>query len=93
MTKRLTVSVPDDVADYLDGKPNASAAVTEAVRAHMKRGAAVAAILRAAGYNITDEGIERTRGKLPRRLSPAQRAESRRRYEAIQNGTYTADIA
>jgi hypothetical protein len=92
MTKRLTVSVPDDVADYLDGKPNASAAVTEAVRAHMKRGAAVAAILRAAGYSITDEGIERTRGKLPR-LSPAQRAESRRRYEAIQNGTYTADIA
>lgn len=32
MTVKLSISVPDDVAAYLQGKGNASAAVTEAVR-------------------------------------------------------------
>ena len=32
MTVKLSISVPDDVAAYLQSKGNASAAVTEAVR-------------------------------------------------------------
>ena len=32
MTVKLSISVPDDVAAYLQGRGNASAAVTEAVR-------------------------------------------------------------
>ncbi|MEU4428323.1 hypothetical protein AB0F81_47540 [Actinoplanes sp. NPDC024001] len=32
MTVKLSISVPDDVADYLQSRGNASAAVTEAVR-------------------------------------------------------------
>jgi hypothetical protein len=32
MTVKLSISVPDDVAAYLQGQGNASAAVTEAVR-------------------------------------------------------------
>ena len=32
MTVKISISVPDDVADYLASQPNASAAVTEAVR-------------------------------------------------------------
>lgn len=32
MTVKISISVPDDVAAYLQGQANASAAVTEAVR-------------------------------------------------------------
>jgi hypothetical protein len=32
MTVKLSISVPDDVADFLQSQPNASAAVTDAVR-------------------------------------------------------------
>jgi Arc/MetJ-type ribon-helix-helix transcriptional regulator len=32
MTVKISISVPDDVAAYLQSQPNASAAVTEAVR-------------------------------------------------------------
>lgn len=87
MTKRVTVSLPDDVAAYLEAEKNASAAVTDALRARMKRGAAAAAMLRAAGFDLTDAGIARARGTLPR-LTDEQRVESRLRYEAIQTGSW-----
>jgi hypothetical protein len=85
MTRRITVSLPDDVAEYLDKHPNSSAVVAEAIRARMERGAAVAAALRAAGFNLTDEGIAAARGKLPR-LSEKQRAESQRYLKALEAG-------
>jgi Arc/MetJ-type ribon-helix-helix transcriptional regulator len=37
MTRRITVSLPDDVAEYLDQHPNSSAVVSEAVRACMEQ--------------------------------------------------------
>jgi BMFP domain-containing protein YqiC len=89
MTKRITVSLPDDVAEYLAREENASAAVADAVRARMNRGAAALAVLRAAGFDITDEGLARARGKLPR-LAPEQRAESRRRAQLIEAGAWPA---
>jgi Arc/MetJ-type ribon-helix-helix transcriptional regulator len=81
MTRRITVSLPDDVAEYLDKHPNSSAVVAEAVRARMERGAAAAAALRAAGFALTDEGIAAARGKLPA-FTDQQRAEFRQWHEA-----------
>jgi Arc/MetJ-type ribon-helix-helix transcriptional regulator len=81
MTRRITVSLPDDVADYLASFSNASAVVTEAVRAYMNRGAAITAALRAAGVPLTDEGIAAARGTLPA-FTEAQRAEIRAWHEA-----------
>ena len=37
MTRRITISLPDDVADRLDEAPNASAFIASAVR-HTVRG-------------------------------------------------------
>jgi hypothetical protein len=64
MTKRITVSLPDDVAAYLDDAINVSAVVAEALRAHMERAAATEELLRAAGFDITAEGRERLRNHL-----------------------------
>ena len=36
-TKRLTVSMPEELAEYLRSKPNASAVVAEAVEAYRVR--------------------------------------------------------
>ena len=64
MTKRITVSLPDDVAAYLDDAINVSAVVAEALRAHMERAAATEELLRAVGFEITAEGRERLRNHL-----------------------------
>ncbi|MFI7600785.1 hypothetical protein [Actinoplanes sp. NPDC049681] len=87
MTRRITVSLPDDVAQYLDKHPNSSAIVTEAVRSHMQRGATTRAMLEAAGFAITDEGAARWRDKL-RPPTETQKAESRRRLEAMKGGRW-----
>ncbi|WP_170047273.1 hypothetical protein [Couchioplanes caeruleus] len=44
-------------------------------------------MLEAAGFAITDEGVARWRDKL-RRPTEAQRAESRRRLDAIEAGRW-----
>jgi Arc/MetJ-type ribon-helix-helix transcriptional regulator len=64
MTKRVTVSLPDDVAAFLDEAVNASAVVADALRAHMNRAAATEAMLRAVGFEITDAGREQVRNDL-----------------------------
>ena len=79
------MSLPDDVARYLDTHPNSSAIVTEAVRARMRRGAATRAMLEAAGFAITDEGVARWRDKL-KPFTDEQRAEARRFQLAIEAG-------
>ncbi|MEV0326899.1 hypothetical protein AB0H63_10670 [Micromonospora echinospora] len=81
------MSLPPDVADYLQDQENASAAVTDAVRAQMDRGAATAAMLRAVGIAIPED---RVRGRLPR-LTDEQRAEVRRRRDMLRDGTWSAD--
>ena len=75
------MSLPEDVAQYLAKHPNSSAVVAEAVRARMERGAAVAAALRAAGFDLTDEGIAAARGKLPK-FTDKQRGEFRAWHDA-----------
>ena len=81
------MSLPDDVAQYLDRHPNSSAIVTEAVRAQMQRSATTRAMLEAAGFPITDEGVARWRDKLSKPTN-AQRAESRRRLDAMGDGRW-----
>lgn len=90
MTKRVTVSLPDDVAAYLDREENVSAAVTEAVRARMNRAAATVEMLRAVGIEVTDAGRDRVRGALPQ-LTAEQRAENQRRRDMVRAGTWPAD--
>jgi hypothetical protein len=85
MTKRITVSLPDDVAAYLATQENSSAAVAQAVRAQMNRGAATRAMLEAAGFNITEEGMARWRGKL-RPPTEEQRARDRQWMDAVRSG-------
>ncbi|WP_326558416.1 hypothetical protein [Micromonospora sp. NBC_01796] len=90
MTKRVTVSLPDDVAAYLDREENASAAVADALRARMDRAAATVEMLRAVGIEVTEEGRNRVRGSLPR-LTAGQRAENKRRRDMVRAGTWPAD--
>lgn len=58
MTKKLAISVPDDVAERLAREPNVSAFITEAVRTRMIS-ESVRNTMRAAGFKLTDEGLAR----------------------------------
>jgi hypothetical protein len=60
MTRKLSISLPDDVAAHLDGAENASAVITAALRKHFM-GQTVREQLRQAGFDITDEGVEEAR--------------------------------
>ncbi len=81
------MSLPDDVAEYLDQHPNSSAIVTEAVRARMQRGATTRAMLEATGFRSTPEGQAWARSVL-RPLTEEQRAETERRRELIESGRW-----
>jgi hypothetical protein len=87
MTRRITVSLPDDVAEYLDKHPNSSAIVTEAIRARMQRSATTRAMLEAAGFRLTEEGRAWARSVL-KPLTEEQKAEVRRRHELITSGRW-----
>jgi hypothetical protein len=63
MTQRVTVSLPDDVAQRLQDEPNASAYVATAIRERMNREAGHR-LLAEQGFNITDEGRARARERL-----------------------------
>ena len=81
------MSLPDDVAEYLDQHPNSSAIVTRAVRAQMERAATTRAMLEAAGFRSTPEGRAWARAAL-RPPTEEQRAETRRRRELIESGRW-----
>ncbi len=63
MTRRLTITLPDDVAERLDGEPNASAYIAEAIRfkVAVER---LAAVLEQDGVVVTGEGRTRMRHRL-----------------------------
>lgn len=80
MRRRLTISVPSDVAERLNREPNASAYVVQTVRARI-RADAVRAELAAAGITVTEAGAARARA---RRLAveadwPRERRDAARR--------------
>ena len=62
-SRRISISLPEDVAERLDREDNASAYVTGAVRARMRR-ESVRDVLSAGGFEITTEGVERMRERV-----------------------------
>ena len=79
------MSLPDDVAEFLDKHPNSSAVVTAALRATMERAATTKAMLESVGFVSTEEGRAWARSVL-HRPTEEQRAESRRYLEALEAG-------
>jgi hypothetical protein len=76
MTKKIAISVPDDVADQLSTVGNVSAYITEAVRRRMRVDQTRAALLKL-GFDITDDGVARMRHRvaaLEARSTPQERA-------------------
>jgi hypothetical protein len=63
MSKRITINVPDEVAARLEREDNVSAYVTDAIRRRM-RGETTREMLEAAGFRITDEGMQKWRERL-----------------------------
>ncbi|MET8353543.1 MULTISPECIES: hypothetical protein [unclassified Micromonospora] len=77
MTAKRSVSLPDDVAEWLDRQPNVSAAITAAVRAQMAR-AHLDEVLRRAGIEVTEAGKARWRERLAAPIPADALAEGRR---------------
>jgi hypothetical protein len=62
MTRRLTISVPDDVAERIDREPNASAFIAELIR-RSSRFDSLQAYLRDE-LGVTEEGKSRARARI-----------------------------
>ncbi|MCX5068311.1 hypothetical protein OOJ91_20945 [Micromonospora lupini] len=77
MTVKRSVSLPDDVADWLDQQPNVSAAITAAVRVQMAR-AHLDEVLRRAGIEVTEAGRARWRERLAAPIPADALVEGRR---------------
>jgi hypothetical protein len=61
--KKISIYLPDDVREVLDGVDNASSYIAESIRMR-RRHEATRGVLREAGYLVTDEGVDRMRRKL-----------------------------
>jgi hypothetical protein len=59
MTRRLTISVPDDIAERIDREPNASAFIADLVRRATRNEKLIAYLKEEMG--VTDEGVARVR--------------------------------
>ena len=56
MTRKLSITLPDDVAAYLDHVDDASAYIAEAIR-RARRSERTRAMLASHGIDITDDGV------------------------------------
>ncbi|MGV9766992.1 hypothetical protein [Micromonospora tulbaghiae] len=63
MTKKIAVSLPDDVAERLAKEPNVSAFVARAVRRQMA-GEQTRVVLARAGVTIADEDVDRAHAEM-----------------------------
>jgi hypothetical protein len=61
--RKISIYLPDDVREVLDGVDNASAYIAESIRMR-RRHEATRAVLREAGYLVTEQGVDRMRRKL-----------------------------
>jgi hypothetical protein len=78
MTRRFSISLPDDVAAELDRVDNASAYIAEAIRLR-RRHETTRQVLANAGYHVTEDGIQRMRERV--------RGLEARRRRAIEAGS------
>lgn len=68
MTKRITISIPDDVAERIESEPNASRFVADAVRARLQA-EKTRELLSQSGYGDLPHGIvSEVEAELHRRL-------------------------
>ena len=63
MTAKISISVPDDVAEWLATQENTSAAIADVIRAHMQS-TRTDEVLRRAGFDVTDAGKLRWKARL-----------------------------
>jgi hypothetical protein len=77
MTAKRSISVPDDVDAWLNEQPNASAAITAAVRAQMAS-SHIEEVLRRAGIEVTEAGKARWRDRLATPIPADALAEGKR---------------
>jgi hypothetical protein len=90
VTKKIAISIPDDVAEHLSRVGNVSAYVTEAVRRRARIDQMRADMLRM-GFEVTDEGIERWRRLLAEReasFTPEDRAAA---WKRVLDGTAASE--
>jgi len=72
VTRRFSISLPDDVAEVLDHVDNASAFIADCIRQRRRRDE-IRDVLAEAGYTITPDGGERMRQRV-RGLEARKRA-------------------
>jgi hypothetical protein len=82
MTKKIAISVPDDVAERLAREPNVSAYISDAVRRRMSAERTREALV-ALGFDITDEGIAQAHEE-HRRLMESVTPELRAQAAAVK---------
>ena len=63
MTRRFSITLPDDVAEMLDEQENASAFIADALRRTRQR-VDVRTFLAREGIHVTDEGVARMGARL-----------------------------
>jgi hypothetical protein len=88
MTRKIAISLPDDVAARLEREPNVSAFVAESVRMRMTA-ENVRATLRAAGFALTVEGQARVSAELDALragITPELRRQAAELHARIEGG-------
>jgi hypothetical protein len=89
MTKKITISVPDDVADHLAHVSNVSGYVSESVRRRI-RSEEVRRVLGDAGVDITEDAVAAARAQRQAALAtitPELRAEAAALHEVVTGST------
>jgi hypothetical protein len=88
MTRKIAISVPDDVAERLDREPNVSAFITESLRRRMA-GERVRDTLSGAGFTVSDEGVDqaaRELDELRSGVTPQLRQEAAELRDRLKSG-------
>jgi hypothetical protein len=88
MTRKIAVSLPDDVADRVAQEDNASAFIAESVRRRMA-GEQTRAVLHNLGFELTDESMAHARAELQAArdsVTPELRAQAAELYARIRTG-------
>lgn len=88
--KRVTIYLPDDVADRIKGVDNVSEFFTEAVRAQDTQ-LRTEALLRRAEGDVSEEVRQRVRDNVRAQLARAEARRAARRLEEAQVAKLTAD--
>ncbi|MEO3779747.1 hypothetical protein ABGB16_23480 [Micromonospora sp. B11E3] len=91
MTRKIAISVPDDVAERLAKEPNVSAFITESVRQRMA-GERTRRALRQVGFQLTEAGLTEAGRKLDEaqaKITPELRAKAAALLSEASRGRLT----